>query len=68
MNINNNINLSSYYKMAQISQSLNRFIRQAMVTKAQISTSMNNAIPSIPGIGNNIDTYAWLNVNLQISV
>ncbi len=58
MNINNNINISSYYKMAQISQSLNRFIRQAMVTKTQISSSLNNTIPSIPGIGKNIDTYA----------
>ena len=53
------VNLSTYYKMAQISQSLNKFIKQALVTKSQISLSMNNSssnsLSSITGIGKNID-------------
>ena len=55
------VNISTYYKMAQISQSLNRFIKQALVTKSQISSSinnpMNNSLSSITGIGKNIDIF-----------
>jgi hypothetical protein len=51
----NKVNFTNYYKMAQISMSLNSFIRDAIVTKSQINSSMNNSITSITGIGKNID-------------
>ncbi len=50
------INLSTYYQMARISQSLNRFIREAMITKSQINTSLKSTSSSLlNGIGENID-------------
>jgi hypothetical protein len=35
--------------------SINSFIRDAIVTKSQINSSMNNSFSSITGIGKNID-------------
>lgn len=50
------INLSTYNQMARISQSLNKFIREALITKSQINTSANFSSSSLlKGIGENID-------------
>ena len=50
------INLSTYYQMARISQSINRFIREALITKSQINTSIKSPSSSLlNGIGENID-------------
>ena len=54
----NKVNLSNYYKMASISQSLNRFIRDAIVTKSQLNSKINNSLSAITGIGKNIDIFA----------
>ena len=54
----NKVNFTNYYKMAQISMSINSFIRDAIVTKSQINSTMNNSFSSITGIGKNIDMYA----------
>ena len=56
------VNLSTYYKMARINHSLNSFIREALVTKSQISStisgSTDNSLSSMMGIGKNIDIFA----------
>ncbi|MBN2547141.1 MAG: hypothetical protein JXB50_15170 [Spirochaetes bacterium] len=52
-----NINLSQYYKVVQMTNSLNSFIRQAAVTKAQINASLSYSLVKHPGIGNNIDIF-----------
>ena len=53
------INMSAYYRVARMSQSLNNFMRQAQITKAQITSSLSSvAISSMTGIGKNIDIFA----------
>jgi hypothetical protein len=48
------LNLSTYNQMARISQSLNKFIREALITKSQINTSYESS-SLIKGIGDNIN-------------
>lgn len=48
------INLSTYYQMTRITQSLNKSIREALITKSQINTSVSSS-SSLKGIGENID-------------
>ncbi len=53
------INMSTYYKVARMSQSLNRFMQEALITKTQITSSLSTAaISSMTGIGKNVDVFA----------
>jgi|GEM_PF-5535961 len=48
------VNLSNYYRMAQISNTLNKFMREITITKAHISSTLKSAF-SHNDIGNNVD-------------
>jgi hypothetical protein len=54
------VNLSSYYKIASMSQSLNGFIREAMMTKAELASSLTaTSMANYPReIGANVDIFA----------
>ena len=52
------INFSTYYKIAEMNQSLTRFIKEALTTKIQINTSLLSKLSSYIGIGNKIDILA----------
>lgn len=51
-------NMATYYKIARMTQNLNRFIREATVTKSQINNSYMISLSKLSGIGNKIDLYA----------
>jgi hypothetical protein len=53
-----NVNMVDYYKLAAISQNLNRFIREAAIAKSQVISSIPSAIFSDKNIGANIDVFA----------
>lgn len=53
-----NINLSSYYRMARMNHSLNSFISQARITKAQLSNTFSSNLSFDPGIGRHVDIMA----------
>jgi hypothetical protein len=53
------IDMSSYYRIAQLSSSLDRFMTEITIAKAQLSSSMiSGSGISINGIGSKIDIYA----------
>lgn len=56
----NGINMQNYYKVAQISRSLNSFMTQISIAKAQINSSLvsNLTLTSGNEIGSKIDLYA----------
>lgn len=49
----NSINMSNYFKVVYMSQSLNNYIRQATITKSQINASLTSALYT--GIGSRVD-------------
>ena len=52
------INLATYYKIAKMNQSLNHFIKEALITKIQINTSLLSTLSSYTNIGNKIGIHA----------
>jgi len=52
------INLSQYYKVVSMTNSLNNFIRQAAITKSQLNASLTYSFAKYTGIGNNVDVFA----------
>ena len=53
------LNMSTYYRVARMSQSLNRFMQQALITKTQVASSLSSAaLSSMTGVGKNIDIFA----------
>ncbi len=52
------VNLSQYYKVVSMTNSLNNFIRQATITKSQINASLASTFAGYTGIGNNVDVFA----------
>lgn len=51
-------NMAAYLKIARMTQNLNRFIREASITKSQINNSYISSISKSTGIGEYIDIYA----------
>lgn len=53
------LNLNNYYKIASMSQSLNGYIQEAMLAKAELGSSMMEFITNYPSdIGSKVDVYA----------
>ena len=50
--------MSNYYRVASINQSLNKFIREATITKIQINAALKSSLINSMGIGNKVDLYA----------
>ena len=53
------LNLNNYYKIASMSQSLNSYIQEAMLAKAELGSSMMDFVTNYPpDIGGKVDLYA----------
>jgi hypothetical protein len=56
------VNFSNYYKIASMSQSLNGFIREAMITKAELTSSLASSMTTVSNfpkeIGGMVDIFA----------